>query len=179
MTTIFNFAAEEASSSGAGALGISFSAFLIQLATFILVFLILKKFAFAPIIKMLNERRKVIDDGVRMGEKLATEQTKFEAKLAAEMAQAREEADHIIATGHKEAREVVREAEKSAQRKADTILADAEVRISEESERAKRALEKDIVNIVSEATEAIVGEKVDAKKDAEIIDKILKDHIKK
>ena len=166
------------SSSGIGALGISLSAFIIQLLTFVFVFLLLKKFAFKPIIKLLNDRRKVIDDGVKMGEKLAKEQAKFDVKLAEVMSKAREEADHIIATGHKEAREVVREAEKTAQRKADSILADAEVRINEESERAKRALEKDIVGLVSEATEAIVGEKVDPKKDAEIIDKILRSRVK-
>jgi len=170
------FAAD--STSGIGALGISFSAFIIQLLTFVLVFLLLKKFAFKPVIKLLADRRRVIDDGVKMGEKLAKEQAKFDAKLAEVMSTAREEADHIIATGHKEAREVVREAEKTAQRKADSILADAEVRINEESQRAKRALEKDIVGLVSEATEAIVGEKVDAKKDAEIIDKILRSRTK-
>ncbi|MGZ6004673.1 MAG: F0F1 ATP synthase subunit B [Candidatus Saccharimonadales bacterium] len=171
------FAAD--SSSGIGALGISVSAFVIQLLTFVLVFLLLKKYAFKPVIKLLEDRRKVIDDGVKMGEKLAKEQAKFDAKLAETMSQARQEADHIIATGHKEAREVVREAEKTAQRKADSILADAEVRINEESERAKRALEKDIVGLVSEATEAIVGEKIDPKKDAEVIDKILRSRIKK
>jgi len=167
------------SSSGIGALGISLSAFIIQLLTFVLVFLLLKKYAFTPVIKLLQDRRKVIDDGVKMGEKLAKEQAKFDAKLAAEMSKAREEADHIIATGHKEAREIAREAEKSAQRKADHILAEAEVRINEESERAKRALEKDIVGLVSEATEAIVGEKIDPKKDAATIDKILRSRTKK
>ena len=75
------------------------------------LFLLLKKYAFKPVIKLLEDRRKVIDDGVKMGEKLAKEQTKFDAKLAETMSKAREEADHIIATGHKEAREVVREAE--------------------------------------------------------------------
>ena len=167
------------SSSGLGALGLNIGTFVIQLITFIFVFLLLKKFAFTPIIKMLQERRKVIDEGVKMGEKLSKEQAKFDAKLAATMAEAREQADHIIATGHKEAREVVREAEKTAQRKSDSILAEAEVRIKEEEERAKRHLEKDIVNIVSEATEAIVGEKIDPKKDAAVIDKVLKEHIKK
>ena len=177
MIHMFLFAAD--SSSGLGALGISFSTFIIQLLTFVLVFLLLRKFAFKPVIKLLDDRRKIIDDGVKMGEKLANEQTKFEAKLAEAMSKAREEADHIIATGHKEAREVVREAEKSAQRKADSILAEAEVRINEESERAKRALEKDIVGLISEATEAIVGEKIDPKKDADVIDKILRSRIKK
>ena len=167
------------SSSGIGALGISLSAFIVQIVTFALVFLVLRRFAFKPIIKMLQDRRKVIDDGVRMGEKLANEQAKFDSKLAETMQKAREEADHIIATGHKEARDVVREAEKTAERKAESILAEAEVRIQEETERSKRSLEKDIVGLVSEATEAIVGEKLNPEKDAEIIDKILRSQIKK
>ncbi len=177
MTHLF-FAAEQ-SAEGIGALGISISAFIIQAVTFLFVFLLLKKFAFTPIIKLLNERRRVIDEGVKMGEKLSKEQAKFDAKLAETMSKAREEADHIIATGNKEARELVREAEKTAQRKADSILADAEVKINEESDRAKRALEKDIVGLISEATEAIVGEKIDPKKDAETIDRILKSRAKK
>ncbi len=44
----------------------------------------------------------------------------------------------------------------------------------EETEHARRKLEKDLVGLVSEATEAVVGEKVDAKKDAELIKKAMK-----
>ncbi|MGH9857094.1 MAG: hypothetical protein ACRD4B_04530, partial [Acidobacteriota bacterium] len=84
-----------------------------------------------------------------------------------------------IANAHKEAREIVRESEKSAQRKVDTMVSDAEVRIKEETERARRGLEKDIVGLVSEATEAIVEEKVDPKKDAELIEKAIKGRTKK
>jgi F0F1-type ATP synthase membrane subunit b/b' len=53
-------------------------------------------------------------------------------------------------------------------------LADAEVRIHEETEHARRNLEKELVGLVSEATETIVGEKVDAKKDAELVKKAMK-----
>jgi len=166
-------------SSGGLPLGIDFKAFIFQLITFVLLFLLLKKFAFKPIVKILDQRHKVIDDGVRMGLKMEKERAKLDEEVAKVMREARVEADKIIATGHKEAREVIREAEKTAQRKADSILADAEVRIEEESERARRKLEKDIVALVSDATEAIVGEKVDPKKDAEIIDKILKGRTRK
>lgn len=170
----FLFAAEEAGSSGIGALGISPSAFVIQLLTFIFVFALLKKFAFGPIVKMLEERRKVIDEGVKMGTTMAKEREKMEAEVAKVMSEARHDADKVIATAHKEAREVMREAEKTAGRKAETILADAEARIHEETQQARRKLERDIVGLVSEATETIVGEKVDAKKDAALIDKALK-----
>ena len=65
--------------SGLGALGISPSAFVIQLITFAIVFMLLKKFAFKPIARMLEERRKVIDDGVKMGQKLEKERAKLDA----------------------------------------------------------------------------------------------------
>lgn len=167
------FAAEEAQSSGIGALGISPSAFAIQLLTFVFVFILLKKYAFKPIVALLEERRKTIDDGVKMGLRMEKEKQRLDENVAKAMREARIEADKIIANAHKDARDVVREAERTAGRKAETILSDAEVRIEAESERAKMALEKDIIGLISEATEAIVGEKVDMKKDGEIINKIL------
>lgn len=169
------FAAEQAAEgSPLAQLGVSMRDFLFQLITFVLVFLILKRFAFGPITKMLAERRKVIEDGVRMGLKMEKEKAELDKKIAQAMQDARHEADKIIATAQKEAREIAREAEKAGQRKAEAIIADAEARIEEEQRHAKQKLEKEIVGLVSEATEAIVGEKVDAKKDAEIIDKVLK-----
>ena len=173
------FAAESAESTSSGLpLGLSLSAFIIQLITFILIFFLLKKFAFNPIVKLLDQRFKVIDDGVKLGRKMEQEQAKLEQTKEQIIRESRHEADKIIATAHKEAREIAREAEKAAARKADTMIADAEVRINEESKRYKRKLEKDIVGLTSEPTEAIVGEKVDPKKDAAIIDKILNDRTK-
>jgi len=164
--------AEEAT--GLAALGVSGQAFVIQLVTFVFVFLLLKKFAFKPIGAMLEKRRQTIDDGVRLGQKLERQREKMDQEAAKITREARHEADRIIAGGHKEAREVLRDAEKAANRKAEAMLSDAEARIHEETESAKRKLEKDIVGLVSEATEAIVGEKVDPKKDAEIIEKVIR-----
>lgn len=173
------FAAEEtAESSPLASLGVDFRSFLFQIITFILVLLVLKKFAFKPISEKLAERRKVIDDGVKMGLRMEKEKADLDKQVAQAMKDARVEADKIIATAHKESREVVREAEKKAARKAEVMVSDAEDRIAEESERAKLKLEKEIVGLISEATEALVGQKVDPKKDAEIIDKILKGRIK-
>ncbi len=168
------FATEAESASGIGALGVNPGSFVIQLISFILVFLLLKRFAFKPIVAMLEERRRTIDDGVKLGQKLEKEREKFNEEVANAMREARHEADKIIANAHKEAREVIRDGEKAAQRKTDAMITDAHERIEEDMRRAKLAVEKDIVNLVSEATEAIVGEKVDVKKDAELIDKILK-----
>ena len=168
------FAAEDAAGgSPLAALGVDGKSLLFQLITFILVFMLLKKFAFTPISKMLAERRKLIEEGVKAGQELEAARAKIEKEHDRVVREARLEADKIMANAHKEARDMVRGAESTATRKADSILADAEVRINEEQNRAKRALEKDIIGLVSDATEAIVGEKIDAKKDGEIIKKLM------
>jgi F-type H+-transporting ATPase subunit b len=168
--------AAEAASGGSplAALGVDLKSFIFQIITFILVLVLLKRFAFKPISQKLAERRKTIDDGVRMGLRMEKEKAKLDEEVAKTLRAARHEADQIIAAAHKDAREVIRDAEKAAQRKVDAMLADADERISEDAAQSRKKLEKDLVGLVSEATETIVGEKVDAKRDAELVAKALK-----
>ncbi|MBA2279580.1 F0F1 ATP synthase subunit B [Candidatus Saccharibacteria bacterium] len=155
-------------------LGLSPQAFMIQLITFILIFFLLKRFAFEPIVKMLDKRHKVIEAGVKHGLEMEKEREKLEQETAKIVREARHDADAIISDAQKEGREMVREAEKTAHKKTENMLTDAEARINEEAEQARRKLEREIVGLVSEATEAVVEEKVDAKKDAALIDRAIK-----
>jgi F-type H+-transporting ATPase subunit b len=164
------------SSSGLGALGVTGSAFIIQLITFGLAYFVLRKWAFGPIIKVLRERRETIESGVKLGEQMQKERLALEQKVADTLHKARQEADGIIGGAQDTARQVVREAEDKARDKAAGIVAEADNRILQDTARARKQLEGEIVNLVSEATEAIIGEKVDAKKDAALIDRALKEH---
>jgi F-type H+-transporting ATPase subunit b len=168
-----NFASDNAS--GIGALGINGKALIIQLVTFVLAFLVLKKWAFTPIIKMLDARRQTIEDGVALGEKMKKDEAALQAKVDAELANARKEADGIVASANETSRDKIREAEAKAADKAAGILKDADERIKSDTARARKKLEGELVGLISDATEAIIGEKVDAKKDAQLIDKALKE----
>ena len=163
------------SSSGIGALGVDSKDLIIQLVTFVLAFWVLQHWAFKPIIKIMEQRRKTIEDGVNLGEQMKKDKAALEAKVAQELANARTEADGIIAEANENARQVVREAEEKAQEKAAVIVKEGEERAATEMVRARKKLESEIVGWVSDATEAIIGEKVDAKKDADIIDRALKE----
>lgn len=162
------------SSSGLGALGLDGKAFVIQLITFVLAYLVLRRYAFAPILKVLNERRETIESGVKLGEEMQKERTKLEDKVTQMIQETREEADSIIASAQDSARQAIREAEEKARAKADGILAAAEDRIAQDTARARNQLEKELVGLISDATEAIIEEKVDAKKDAALIERALK-----
>lgn len=167
---ITQFGAEQ---SGIGALGVDGKAFIIQLITFILAILVLKKYAVGPIVKIMDKRRATIEKGVNLGEKMQKEQHEMEQKVAAAIADARKEADKIIAEASGRGREIVSEAETQAKTKAEAIVKSAEDRIVQDTKRARKQLEGELASLVSDATEAIVEEKVDAKKDAKLINKAL------
>jgi len=168
---ITNFGADEAS--GIGALGISGSHLVIQLITFVLAYFVLRKYAFGPILKVLNDRRETIEAGVKLGEEMKVERAALDKKISDELHKARVTADSIIAEAHDNAKATVREAEDKARSKAAGIVKDAEANAEQAVTRARKALEAELVGLISDATEAIIDEKVDAKKDAALIDKAL------
>lgn len=171
---VTNFA-EAAEKSGIGALGVDGTALLVQLATFVLALLVLKKFAFRPILKVLDERRATIEKGVALGEQMQKDKAELEATVTETLRKARLEADKIVSDAHAAGRQVVQEAEEAARVKADSLLAQADERIKQDTALARKKLEKDVALLVSDATEAIIHEKVDAKKDAALMDRALKE----
>lgn len=163
------------STAGIGALGLDLKALVIQLVTFGLAFWVLERFAFKPIIKIMNERRQTIENGVTLGEKMKKDQAALEAQVADELAKARTEADAILASAEEASKQVVRDAEGKASEKAAIIIAEGETRAASEMARARKKLESEVVALISDATEVIIGEKVDATKDAQLIDRALKE----
>lgn len=174
MLSLFTHFAEEASGSGIGALGVDGKALLVQLVTFVLAIFVLKKFAFKPILKVLDERRDTIEKGVKLGEQMQKDKAELEATVADSLRKARLEADKIVSDAQTAGRQVVQEAEDAARTKADGLIAQASERIKQDTTLARKKLEKDVAALVSEATEVIIHEKVDAKKDAALIDRALK-----
>lgn len=154
-----------AESEGIAALGIDPLAILAQAVTFLVLFFIIKKYALDGIIKTLEKRRKTIDDGVRLGRQMEAEKEQLDEKVEQVLHKARVQADEIIADGQKEAGQIIKAAEETAARKADSMLADAHARIDEDIAAARDGLEKEMRALVAEATEVIIEEKLDAKKD--------------
>jgi F-type H+-transporting ATPase subunit b len=161
--------ASSSSASGIAALGFSLSSFLIQLGSFIIVFLILKKYAFKPIIKIMKEREEVINDGVILGESMKKKNQQLETEIELKMQEVRKESDSIISQAQKQSREIILTAETEAQDKANIILTEAKQKIDQDTSRARTKLKTELIGLVSEATEAIIHEKIDQKKDSQLI----------
>lgn len=177
MVNIFTqFAATEtAEKSGIAVLGINPVSLLLQLATFLILYLLIKRFAFKAIVKMLEQRRKVINDGIGLGQKMEAEQAKLEKEIDKALHKARNEADKIVANAHSESVEIIKAAEETAAHKSAAMIEDAKAQIATATEKAKQELKAEMVELVAEATGALIGEKVDARKDSSLIAKALEE----
>lgn len=168
------FASEAAAEKeGIAVLGVDPKAILLQAGTFLLLFFIVKKFALKGIVDTLEQRRVTIDKGVSLGIEMQAAKEKFDEELQGIQHQARKQADDILVAARKEASNIIKESEAVAVEKADGILAEAEAKIGQEMAAARKALQAEMLALVSEATEVIIDEKVDAKKDASLVERAL------
>ncbi|MBC7546966.1 F0F1 ATP synthase subunit B [Candidatus Saccharibacteria bacterium] len=163
------------STSGIGALGINAKSLIIQLLTFLFAYLVLRKFAFKPILKVLDDRRQTIEGGVKLGEEMKLEKAQLESEVKKTLAAARKQADGIVADANDAARDAVRAAEEKAREKADNIVKDAQARTEQDANRVRTQIEKEVISLISDATEAIIGEKLDGTKDTALINRVLKE----
>jgi F-type H+-transporting ATPase subunit b len=174
LTTLTMLASAEAEQkTGLAALGIDPKAILLQLITFVLLFVLLKKFAFTAIVKKLEERETTINRGLNLTSQMEEQQLAFDKKMDVMLHDARAEADRIIADSHAEAGKVMQAADESSRRKTDAMLADAHAKIDMETKVMRKGLTSEIADLVIAATSSIIGEKMDAQKDSALISKAI------
>lgn len=156
-----------------GALGINGKLFITQLLAFLVLVAILGKFVYPFLVRTIDERRESIEEGLKQAKEAQEASEKAEAHIQQLLADARKEADTIIARSHAEATAQVAEAEEKARKRADQIIKDAHNQLQADVAKARVALKKDIASLVAIATERILHEKIDASKDGQLIDRAL------
>jgi F-type H+-transporting ATPase subunit b len=173
LPAIWILAEETASPGGLAAIGVDPKALLFQIVNFAILFWVLKKVAYKPILGVLEDRRKKIEESLATAERLEKQQAEWELKQAQLLKEARAEAAEVIAKSRKEATDLIGEASNKAQVQAKQLIEDAQGKISQELAEARHGLKKDMTKLVVEATEVILRQKLDDKTDKALIEKTL------
>ena len=147
---------------------------LAQLVNFIIVLLVLYKFAYKPILKVLNDRTDKVEKGIKDAESAQVKLAEMEKKEKEVLLKAKEEAQKIIQQAEKTAMANVQELEIKAKEQSEKTLAEAKKQIEQEKNKAVKEAKSEIANLVMSATEKIIGEKIDSNKDKELIEKAIK-----
>src|SRR5215216_1578269 len=95
------------------------------LLAFIVVFLILKKFAWKPILKSLKERETGIADSLATAERVRAEMAQLQSENEALLAKAREERAQLLKEARDTRDRIVNEAKEQAKIEANKIIIDA------------------------------------------------------
>ena len=139
----------------------------------ILVFL-LAKFAWKPILNMVEERTKNIEDALNSAENAKKEMAGLKAENEQIMKEARAERDKIVREAREMKDKIIEESKETAKAEADTILAQARKLIDDEKRAAMNELKDQVASLSIEIAEKILTKELsDKKKQAELIDDIL------
>lgn len=155
-------------------LGIDWKLLLAQAVNFAVLFWALRRFAYQPMLDFLEKRTMRIEHGLKDAEAAQAKLGEMEAKEKRVLAEARVEAKNIIMLAEASAkkRDVKHTVETEA--KVRLLLEEAEVKIREEKNRAMAEAKEEIGELVMLSVEKILHEKVDAVKDRELFERIIK-----
>jgi F-type H+-transporting ATPase subunit b len=152
------------------ALGINLGYLLVQILNFAILFVVLRKWVFTPIVNLLETRRENIAKGLE------------DARIAAEAREnAEKDAEGILADAQQEASRIVKEATERAEQAATDIKSGAEGDAEEarksavgEAEQAKQEalgeLRGQVASLAVAAAQKVIGEALDEKRQHSLID---------
>lgn len=133
---------------------------LIQMANFLILLLILNKFIYKPILNLLDQRRKRLEDSEKLvadlKERTSRQWEQYEAELQGARISAATERERLKAEGSEAERKLLEQ----AREKAAKLMHDARVRIDEESRKAREVLKDQAQILGLEMAEKILGRKL-------------------
>ena len=137
--------------------GLNWQMFVSQLLAFIIVALVLKRFAYGPIVRMLEERRRRIAEGLENAEKIKAELAKTEEARQEVLKGANERASKLIEEARASAAKVLEQETQKAIATANQIIEKAKTANEAELVRMKGELRKEVGRLVIETTAKVTG----------------------
>lgn len=154
----------------------SFGLFFWQIAILVVLILLLKKFAWGPILNSLNSREEGIKDALESAEKARAEMQNLKADNEKLLHEARAERDAILKEARELKEKMISEASEEAQKKADKIVAQAKESIEQEKHSAMNELKNQVANLSIEIAEKVVRKELSDKKEQhQMIEKMISD----
>lgn len=141
------------------AFGLDWKLLIVQSINFALLLSALTYFLYKPVLKLIDERRERIAEGVRTAE--AAERRLAEAKKEGDemIGTAAREAEQLVASARSQAEIKGADIVKSAEARAQSVLKDADIRAEEAKRLALEESSKEIARAAMLAAEKILREK--------------------
>jgi len=128
-----------------------------QFISFAIVIFLLKKFAFGPILAMLEQRRLRIEEGEEKLKRIEKQLAESEETTAAALAKANDDAKRLIAEAKDGAQSLTEQKAQEAMTQAQQILAKAEAAAKADRDRLYAELKSEFGRLVTSTTAQVTG----------------------
>lgn len=147
-----------------------------MIVSFLIVFFILKKYAWKPITNALKNREKSIENALRQADKVKAEMEKLQADNQKLLAEARIEKDKILKDARLMKDRIIEEAKVQAQDEAKKLVDSARASIQNEKKAAIKEIKDQVAVLSIQIAEKLIKDKLAANANqSDYIDKLLND----
>jgi F-type H+-transporting ATPase subunit b len=147
-----------------------------QAFVFLLLVLLLSKFAWKPILNSLKERETSIQQALDAAEKARAEMARLQADNEKLLKEARDERDKMLKEARDTANRIIDEARAEARKSADKIIDDARQAIQLEKQAALREVKVQVARFSLQIAEKLLKKNLESDKaQKELIETYLKD----
>ena len=156
-----------------GSFGINTFAFLSQLISFTIVFLILWRYGFPVIMRTLDRRQAVIREGIENAEQARRDLAEANTRVDQVLREARQQAQETIAQAAKAAEREAARIQEEAQARAHQIEQQQIARIRQEAAQARQELSRLVVNLSISAAGKVISKSVDTKDNRRLVEEFV------
>lgn len=159
---------------GLATLGIDLKIFIAQLVNFLIVMLVLWKFAYKPILKMLDQRSERIEKGMADAKAAEERLAKIESEREDVIKQARLEAAKVVGEARADAEVRKQEMVEKAKREVERVVVNGKAQLKQEKELMLREARKEVVDIAVSAAKKILTTAIDEKKAHSLAEEVVR-----
>lgn len=144
-----------------------------QAISFLLLWWVLKRFAWRPILGALDARRAHIEADLRAAEQAKADMARLQQELTQRLAAIDDEARAKLQETIREGKRVAIEIQEEARAQAHAVLAKSQETIAMELAKAKVTLRDELADLTVQAVEQLLKNKLDLKADHKLVGSIL------
>jgi len=159
---------------GFASLGINLPLLIAFVINFAILFVLLGKFLYKPVLNMLDERAKKIKESMEWAEATKRDYEQAKAEVQKQLEKGRQEAQAILAQAVQRGESFKEEAKKEAADQAKVIVERVRVELGTERDKMVEELRKEFVSILMLTAEKVIKETLDKEKHSKLIEETLR-----
>ena len=146
-----------------------------QALSFLLLLWVLRRFAWRPLLGILDGRRRQIENALQQAAKSREDVARLQAEYQGRLAQIEDEARQKLQQAILEGKRIALEIQEQARNQAHAVVSKSKETIELEVAKARITLRDQVADLTIEAVERILQRKLDPKSDRALVETVLEE----